>query len=98
MLVMFQKKSTKLKQSRNRSILDQVLYFIENYLPQKNKRASKELSLNTLEAETLKQIKKFASVRSKSFTNDLTNTKVTFTIGSWALPYLNFLKRTGLLK
>jgi len=60
------------------------LWFVENYLPQ-NKRASrKELLLDTLEAETINQIQKFASVHSKSFTEDLTNTKITFTAGSWA--------------
>tara|TARA_Y100001933_G_C18536769_1_gene371435 strand:+ start:107 stop:415 length:309 start_codon:yes stop_codon:yes gene_type:complete len=93
------KKSTKLKHSQNKSTLDQVLWFVENYLPQKKNRTSrKELRLDTLEAETISQIKKFASMRSKSLTEDLTNTKVTFTIGSWALPYLNLLKRTGLIK
>ena len=96
---MFQKKSTKLKQSQNKSLLDQVLWFVENYLPQKKNRAScKELRRDTLEAETNNQIKKYSSVRSKSLTKDLTNTKVTITVGNWALPYLNFLKRTGLLK
>ncbi len=96
---MFQKKSTKLKHSQNKSTLDQVLWFVENYLPQKKNRTSrKELRLDTLEAETISQIKKFASMRSKSLTEELTNTKVTFTVGSWALPYLNLLKRTGLLK
>ena len=96
---MFPKKSTKLKNYQNKSTLDQFLWFVENYLPQKKKRASrKELRLDTLEAETIKQIKKFASVRSKSLTEDLNNTKVTFTVGSWALPYLNLLKRSGLLK
>jgi len=96
---MFKKKSTKLKQFQNKSTLDQVLWFVENYLPQKKNRASrKELCLDTLEAETINQIQKYASERSKSLTEDLTNTKVTFIIGSWALPYLNLLKRTGLLK
>ena len=96
---MFQKKSAKLKQSPSKSTLDQVLWFVENYLPQKKNRASrKEFPLETLEASTINRIQKFASVRSKSLTEDLTNTKVTFTIGNWALPYLNLLKRTGLLK
>ena len=96
---MFQKKSTKLKHSQNKSTLDHVLWIVENYLPQKKHRASrKELLVDTLEAETIKQIKKFASLRSKSLMGELNDTKITFTIGSWALPYLNLLKRTGLLK
>ena len=97
--MMSKKKSTKIKKSQNKLTLDQVLWFVQYYLPQKKKQDSrKELRMDTLEAKTINQIKKFASVRSKSLSKDLTNTKVTFTVGSWALPYLNLLKRTGLLK
>ena len=96
---MFPKKSTKLKQSQNKSTLDQVLWFVENYLPQKKNRASrKELRLDTLEAETINQIQKLASVRSKSLTTERMNTTVSFTFGSWALPYLKLLKQIGLAK
>ena len=98
-VVMFQKKSTKLKQSQNKSTLDQVLWFVENYLPQKKHRATrKELRLDTLEAKTINQIQKLLSVRSKSLTPTATNTKVSFTVGNWALPYLKLLKQIGLLK
>ena len=97
--MMSKKKSTKIKQSQNKLTLDQVLWFVQYCLPQKKKQDSrKELLMDTLEAKTINQIKKFASVRSKSLSEDFTNTKVTFTVGSWALPYLNLLKRTGLLK
>ena len=47
-------KSKQSKQYPKDSLLDQVLWFVENYLPQKKNRASrKELRLDTLETETL---------------------------------------------
>ena len=96
---MFQGKSNKLKKYPKKSTLDQVLWFVENYLPNKKYRANrKELRLDTLEAETINQIQKLASVRSKSLTPTATNTKVSFTVGNWALPYLKLLKQIGLLK
>ena len=92
-------KSKQLKQSPNKSTLDQVLWFVENYLPNKKRRATrKELRLDTLEVETLNLIQRLLSVRSKSLTPAATNTKVSFTVGNWALPYLKFLKQIGLLK
>ena len=97
--LMFLVKSNKLKTSQKKSTLDQVLWFLENYLPNKKKRATrKELRLDTLEAETIKKIQKFASVRSKSSTPEQTNMKVSFTFGKWALPYLKLLKQIGLAK
>ncbi len=96
---MFQINSRKVNSNQKRTSLEHILWFIENYLPQKKNRSSrKEFLLDNLESETIKYVKKFASLRSKSLTKDLANTKVTFTIGSWALPYLRILKRTGLLK
>ena len=96
---MFQINSRQLNTHQKKSTLNHILWFIENYLPQKKNRSSrKEFRLDNLESETIKYVKKFASLRSKSLTKDLANTKVTFTIGSWALPYLRILKRTGLLK
>ena len=96
---MFQINSRKENSNQKRTSLEHILWFIENYLPQKKNRSSrKEFRLDNLESETIKYVKKFASLRSKSLTKDLANTKVTFTIGSWALPYLRILKRTGLLK
>tara|TARA_Y100000589_G_scaffold328094_1_gene371439 strand:+ start:1132 stop:1422 length:291 start_codon:yes stop_codon:yes gene_type:complete len=95
----FQINSRKVNSNQKRTSLEHILWFIENYLPQKKNRSSrKEFRLDNLESETIKYVKKFASLRSKSLTKDLANTKVTFTIGSWALPYLRILKRTGLLK
>jgi len=96
---MSHKKSTHTKNYQNETILDNILWLIENYLPQKKKRSSHaELSLNKFESFTIHKIKKLASDRSKSLRGDLSNTTITFTVGNWALPYLNFLKRIRLLK
>ena len=96
---MFKGKSNKLKKYPKKSTLDQVLWFVENYLPKKKHQPTrKELRLDTLEAETINQIQKLASVRSKSLTPEQTNIKVSFTFGKWALPYLKLLKQIGLAK
>ena len=96
---MSQKKSTHTKNYQNKTILDNFLWFIENYLPQKKKRSSyAEFNLDKFESLTIHKIKKLASNRSKSLRGDLSNTTLTFTVGNWALPYLNFLKRIKLLK
>ena len=97
--LMFQKKLNKSKTYPKKSTLDQVLWYVENYLPNKKHRATrKELRLDNIEAETINLIQKLASARSKSSTLERTNTKVSFTFGNWALPYLNLLKRRGFLK
>jgi len=68
-------------------------------LPQKEKKLShSELHLDKFESFTIKKIKELASNRSKSLRGDLINTKITFTVGNWALAYLNLLKRIKLLK
>ncbi len=96
---MSQKKSTDTKCYQDVTILDNILWLIENYLPQKKKRPShSELSLNKFESFTIQKIKKLASERSHSLRRDLNNSTLTFTVGNWALPYLNFLKRIKLLK
>ena len=95
---MFKKKSRRLNNQQRKSSLDQVLWLVENYLPQKNKTSHKEFSIDNLEAETIKQINKIVSSRYKSIAEELNNTKITFTVGSWALPFLNFLKRSGVIK
>ena len=93
------KKSTHLKTYQYKTILDSVLWFVENYLPQKKKRSSHEkFFLDNFESNTIKKIKRLASTRSKSLKGDFYNSKVTFTVGKWALPYLNFLKMIKLLK
>ena len=96
---MSQKKSAHTKSYQEERILDNILWFIENYLPQKKKKSShSELSLDKFESLTINKINKLAYNRSKSLRKDLSNTTVTFTIGNWALPYLNFLKRIKLFK
>ena len=91
-------KSRRLNNQQRKSSLDHVLWLVENYLPQKNKASHKDFSIDNLEAETIKRINKLASSRSKSIAEELKNTKITFTVGSWALPFLNFLKRSGFIK
>ena len=96
---MSQEKSTIKKNYQDKTLIDSILWFIENYLPQKKKKLShSELRLDKFESFTINKIKKMAYARSKSLGGDLSNTKVTFTIGNWALPYLNLLKRIKLLK
>ena len=96
---MFKMKSRRLNKQQRKSSLDVVLLLLENYLPQKNNKAShKEFSMDTLEAETIKQINKLASSDSKLIAKELNNTRIIFTVGSWALPFLNFLKRSGVIK
>ena len=96
---MTQKKSTFSESIQDKTILDNILWFIENFLPQKKKSSSNsKFFLDKFESFTIKKIKKLASNRSKSLGGDLSNTKITFTIGNWALPYLNLLKRIKLLK
>ena len=95
---MFKMKSRRLNNQQRKSSLDHVLWLVENYLPQKNKVSHKDFSIDNLEAETIKQINKLASSRSKSIAEELNNAKITFTVGSWALPFLNLLKRSGVIK
>ena len=96
---MYQKKSNHTKNFKDETLIDNILWFIENYLPQKKKRSSnKKLSLDKFESLTIHKIKKLVSDRSKSLKGDLKDTTLTFTVGSWALPYLKFLKRMKLLK
>ena len=93
------KKSNIIKSNQDKTILDNILWFIENYLPQKKKRSShSEFNLDKFESITIKKIKLLASTRSKSLENDFNDTKITFTVGNWALPYLTLLKRIKLLK
>ena len=96
---MFKKKNKQIKTSPNKSNLDQVLWFIENYLPQKKDRGvQKKLYMDTLEAETIKIFSKLASTRSKTLLPTTKNTTISFTFGNWALPYLKLLKKVGIAK
>ena len=94
---MFKKKYKQFNDTTNKSKLDQVLWFIENYLPQKSDRGvQKKLNMDNLEAETIKQFSKLASLRSKTLLPTTKNTTISFTFGNWALPYLKLLKKVGI--
>ena len=96
---MFKKKNKQIKTSPNKSNLDQVLWFIENYLPQKKDRGvQKKLYMDNLEVETFKIFSKLASTRSKTLFPTTKNTTISFTYGNWALPYLKLLKKIGIAK
>jgi hypothetical protein len=96
---MFKKKNKQIETSPNKSNLDQVLWFIENYLPQKkNRGVQKKLYMDNLEAETIKIFSKLASTRSKILLPTTKNTTISFTFGNWALPYLKLLKKVGIAK
>ena len=96
---MSQKKFTHTKHYQNETILDNILWLIEKYLPQKKQRSSHAvLRLDKFESMTINKIKKLAYYRSKSLRGDLRNASLTFTFGNWALPYLKFLKRVKPLK
>ena len=96
---MFKEKSKQFKVSPNKSKLDQFLWFIENYLPQKKDRnVQKKLYMDNLEAETIRQFSKLASLRSKTLSPTTKHTTISFTFGNWALPYLKLLKKVGIAK
>ena len=95
---MFKKKNKQIKTAPNKSNFDQVLWFIENYLPQKKDRGvKKKLYMDNLETETIKIFSKLASTRSKLLPTTK-NTTMSFTFGNWALPYLKLLKKIGIAK
>ena len=97
--MMSQKKLTHTKNYKNETILDSILWLIENYLPQKKKRSSHaKLSLDKFKSMSINKIKDLANDRSTSLRGDLRNASLTFTVGTWALPYLKFFKRIKLLK
>jgi len=96
---MFKKKNKQIKTSPNKLNLNQVLWFIENYLPQKKDRGvQKKLYMDNLEAETIKIFSKLASTRSKKILPTTKNTTISFTFVKWALPYLKLLKKIGISK
>ena len=97
--MMFEKKNKQFKKSPNKSNLDQVLWFIENYLPQKKDRGvQKTLYINNLEAKNIKQFSKLAALHSKILLPSTKIKTISFTFGDWPLPYLKFLKKIGIAK
>ena len=96
---MFQKKYKQIKTSPNKSNLDQVLWFIENFLPQKkNRGVQKNLYMDNLEAETIKKFSKVSYIHSQKLLPTTKNTIISFSMGNWALPYLKLLKKIGIAK
>ena len=70
----------------------------ELFAQQEAPSCSQRIAAGYLRSKDYKPIQKLASVRSKSLTPRQTNTKVSITLGSWALPYLKLLKQIGLAK
>ena len=96
---MLRKKYKQFNNMPNKSKLDQFLWFIENYLPQKKDRGvQKKMFINNLETEIIKQFSKLASMRSQTLLPTTKNTTISFTFGNWALPYLKLLKKIGIAK
>ena len=96
---MLKKKYRQFNNTPNKSKLEQVLWFIENYLPQKKDRSvQKKLYMDNLEADTIKKFSKLAYIRSKTLFPATKNTTISFTFGNWALPYLKLLKKIGIAK
>ena len=96
---MFKKKYKQFNNSTNKSKLDEVLWFIENYLPQKkDPGVQKKLYMDNLEAKTIRIFSKLASTRSKTLFPTTKNTTISFTFGNWVLPYLKLLKKIGIAK
>ena len=96
---MFKKKYNQFNNSTNKSKIDQVLWFIENYMPQKKDRGvQKKFYMDNLETETIEKFSKLASTRSKTLFPTTKNTTISFTFGNWAFPYLKFLKKIGIAK
>ena len=94
---MFKSNYKKLNNSSNKTRLDQILWFIENNLPQKKDRGvHKKFYMDNLEAETIKKFSKLISKRSKTLFPTTKNKTISFTFGNWALPYLKLLKKIGI--
>ena len=96
---MFKKKYKQFNNLPRKSKLDQVLWFIENYLPQKKDRGvQKKLYMDNLESETIKKFSKLDLLRFKTLAPSTENMTISFTFGNWALPYLKLLKKIGIAK
>ena len=97
--MIFKKKYKQFQSSSNKTNLDLVLSFIENFLPQKkNRGVQKKLYIHNLGAKTIKKCSKLTSIRSKTLLKTTKNMTVSFTFGNWALPYLKLFKKIGIAK
>ena len=96
---MFKKKNKQIKTSSNKSNFDQVLWLIENYLPQKkNRGVQNKLYMDNLKAENIKIFSELTSIGSKTLLPTTKNMTISFAFGNWALPYLKLLKKIGIAK
>ena len=96
---MFKKKYKQFNDSPNKSMLDQVLWFVENYFPQKKYRGvQKKTFMDKLEPVAIKKFSKLASLSSKTLLPTAKNKTISFTFGNWALPYLKLLKKIGIAR
>ena len=103
---MFRGSFNKSKHFHQESKVDQILLFVENYLPKKKKKKKKKKKLairkgilmNNLEVNNIKKNQNLVFVVSKFLTITLNKNKILFSFGNWALPYLKILKRKRLLK
>ena len=64
----------------------------KSFASEKKKSSYSEFRFDKFVSFTIDKIKKLAIYQSKLLAEDLGNMTVTFTIGNWALPYLNLLK------
>ena len=95
---MFQGIFKKSKHFHNESKINKILWFIENYLPQKKTRAiRKGIIMKNLDGNNINKNQNLVFVLSKILTIKLNKNKVLFSFGNWALPYLKILKKKGLL-
>ena len=95
---MLQGSLNKSKHLHKKSKLDQILWFVENYLPQKKKLTiRKGIIMNNLEAKNINKNQNLVFVLSKFLNITLNKNKVLFSFGNWALPYLKIIKRKGIL-
>ena len=84
---MFKKKYKQFNNSSYKSSLDQILWFIENYLPQKKDQGfQKNLYMDNHEPETIKKFSKLASTPSKTLFPTTKNKKISLTFINCALP------------
>ena len=96
---MIKKKYKQFNNLANKPKLDQFLWFIENFLPQKKYRGvQKKLYKDNLEAETFKKFFKLASLSFKTVLPSTKYTTISFTFGNWALPYLKLHKKIRIAK
>ena len=80
---MFKKKYKQFNNSPNKSKLDQVLLFIEKYLPQKKDQGvQKKLYMDNIEVVIIKKFSKLAFISSKTFLQSIKHTNISFIFGN----------------